>query len=228
MTSARERYGRLQAQPNCICGLMVCSAAHCPASQYETWSSASRQSPLDLAPYQSSDWDDTDTILTRIGFGEGKSLLDVGAGDGRVLLQAIQHGANIAVGYELDPNVFALGKEHIARGLAFMAAHAHQRDKGLGGVQTQGKCELFEGDALGSDVDFTAYDTVFAFLVPKGLKRLHDHIVHTHSPNDKGERIQLVTRGWPLPGDVAEEQWLSERFTLKGGSPVNVYHVPIR
>ena len=52
-------------------------------------------------------------MLNVAGFRPGMSVLDLGAGDGRVLLRAMQRGACRSEGWELNPDVFQLGQMHL-------------------------------------------------------------------------------------------------------------------
>jgi hypothetical protein len=82
----------------------------------------------------------------------GKLLVDLGCGDGRVLVEAARRLGARAVGYETDPALVAAGRRRIA-------------DAGLDGSVT-----IIEGDA--KTADLAEADVVFAFLPPEAVDEL--------------------------------------------------------
>jgi hypothetical protein len=163
----------------------------------------------DLAPYLGSGWGDTDDILDRIGFTAGQSLMDVGAGDGRVLLQAAHRGASAARGFELNEDVFLLGRDHLASC----------------GQELGGRCTLVHGDGL--QTDFAAFDVVFAFLLPRGLEMLGKRLRELQSVSvdpdiTRPPKTTVVTRGWEMK-EFRQAQ--KDHFVLSGGSDVFVYGI---
>ena len=200
----------LTPEEGCICGLLVCNLSRCPAGTFDNWETTTLQADNNLAPYLASDWTSTDLILDRIGFAPGLSLVDVGAGDGRVLLQAAHRGASEAVGYELSEDVYRLGLEHIgSSGLTNLA----------------GRIVLKHDDALKADLN--RFDVIFAFLLPRGLALIGDrlaHLIEEERCNATKAPTTLVTRGWGLPGEHFQSK-LSDKFVLPGGAPVFVYSI---
>jgi len=200
---------RLAPQEGCVCGLLVCNSARCPVSNYQSWESSSlSRSDQDLAPYLGSGWGDTDDILDRIGFAAGQSLLDVGAGDGRVLLQAAHRGASAARGFELNEDVFLLGRDHLASS----------------GQEVGGRCTLVHGDGL--QAKFAAFDVVFAFLLPRGLEMLGKRLRELQSVSVNRDttrpKTTVVTRGWEMKEFRSAQ---NDHFVLSGGSDVFVYGI---
>jgi len=211
---SRPRYvhtaAPLTPEEGCVCGLLVCNQTRCPAATFDQWETTSLQADNNLAPYLASDWASTDAILDRIGFTPGLSLVDVGAGDGRVLLQAAHRGASEAVGYELSEDVFRLGLEHI-------------QSSGL--VDVPGRIVLIHEDGLMADL--TRFDVIFAFLLPRGLALMGDRLAHLMDDEERDSNrasTTVVTRGWGLPGERFQSN-LSYQFVLPGGAPVFVYNI---
>src|SRR5512145_2066805 len=75
-----------------------------------------------LAPYVQTPPDVVDRMLAFSGVGAGDVVVDLGAGDGRVILTAAQTYGVRAVGYEIDSDLVAdarrsireAGVEHLA------------------------------------------------------------------------------------------------------------------
>ena len=101
----------------------------------------------------------------------GEGLLDLGCGDGRVLLRAAEaYGADVR-GVELDPGLAATARERLA------AAGA-------------------DGTVLEADFESVPIeaDVVFAFLSPATLQRLRPRLAALPS------HTRVVTTGYPVPG----------------------------
>ena len=101
----------------------------------------------------------------------GEGLLDLGCGDGRVLLRAAEaYGAKVR-GVEVDPGLAATARERLA------AAGA-------------------DGTVLEADFESVPIeaDVVFAFLSPATLQRLRPRLAALPS------HARVVTTGYPVPG----------------------------
>ena len=104
----------------------------------------------------------------------GEHLIDLGCGDGRVLLRAAAFRRARVTGVELDP---ALAEQ--ARGL--LAEH-----------DIRG-ATVVEADF--TSLDLTDADVVFAYLSPATLQRLEGHLQRNLKPS-----ARLVTTGYAVPG----------------------------
>lgn len=103
--------------------------------------------------------------------GPGDSVIDLGAGDGRVLLAAVRRGAR-AVGYELSPFFWAL---------------AWLRTRGLRGLVS---VQLRDGFRA----RFPDATVVFAFLRPATMPLLAAALARQKSG------LRVVSYAFPLPG----------------------------
>ena len=124
-----------------------------------------------------------DEALRLAGLRPGERLLDLGCGDGRVLLRAAEaYGAKVS-GVELDPGLAATARELLE------AAGA------------EGTVVVADFESLAIDAD-----VVFAFLSPATLQRLRPRLAVLPS----GTRV--VTTGYPVPGwlpnDLGERVYL--------------------
>jgi SAM-dependent methyltransferase len=124
-----------------------------------------------------------DEALRLAGLRPGERLLDLGCGDGRVLLRAAEaYGAEVK-GVELDPGLAATARQQLA----------------AAGV---------EGTVLEADFESVSIeaDVVFAFLSPATLQRLRPRLAALPS------RARVVTTGYPIPGwlpnDVGDHVYL--------------------
>jgi SAM-dependent methyltransferase len=67
------------------------------------------------APWVISDEEAINRMLELANLKEGDIVVDLGAGDGRVLIQAVKNHAVTAVGYEIDPIRYVLARFFIWR-----------------------------------------------------------------------------------------------------------------
>jgi SAM-dependent methyltransferase len=124
-----------------------------------------------------------DEALRLAGLRPGERLLDLGCGDGRVLLWAAEtYGAEVS-GVELHPGLAATARELLAAA-------------GVDGTVLEADFESVPIEA----------DVVFAFLSPATLQRLRPRLAALPS------HARVVTTGYPVPGwvphDLAERVYL--------------------
>jgi 2-polyprenyl-3-methyl-5-hydroxy-6-metoxy-1,4-benzoquinol methylase len=174
---------------HCSCGLLVCLHEHCPAQHLLSWI------PLDknqLAPYQGSDWESIDNMLDLAELKSGERLLDVGCGDGRVLIRSIQRGAGYVEGWELQHEAFLLSRAHTSAALGDQGSMVH----------------IVHGDGLLAP--FHNFNVIVLYLLPVGLEKLRPALQNTFDIHkDKG--IRLITQGWPIAG------WKATKSTVSSG-----------
>ena len=139
----------------CVCGLPVCVPSLCPALYAGGWATAPGDA---LAPYQGSSSAVISAALELANFQAGESLVDVGAGDGRILAAALAAGAGKATGFELQPDVHALGCAALDAALGAATARRKQATLLLGDVREH---SLPQG-----------VDVLTMFLLPVGLAAL--------------------------------------------------------
>jgi len=111
----------------------------------------------------------------------GERLIDLGSGDGRIVIEAARRGA-IAHGVEIDPRLVALSRDAAARaGISARATFAAQ--------------DLFE-------TDVSAADVVTLYLLPDVNARLAPRLMATLRP---GARIVSHDYGlgdWPADATI--------------------------
>lgn len=114
-----------------------------------------------------------EAALALAGVGPGVHLLDLGCGDGQVLVAAAAHGASVT-GVEADPDLVEEARQHLAAA-------------GIDG-------DVRQGDLFDPDVDLDA-EVLFSYLAPATLQRLLPRLV-------AGPARLLVTVDFDVPGLV--------------------------
>lgn len=151
-------------------------AAPDPADTARTW-------PF-WAPSQA---EAVEAALDLADVGPGVRLLDLGCGDGQVLLAAARRGAAVS-GVEADADLAAEAAEHLAEA----------------GVEA----DVREGDLFDPAVDIAA-DVLFSYLAPATLQRLLPRIAETGAA--------LVTVDFDVPGLVpAKRSGAARLYRLPG------------
>ena len=125
----------------------------------------------------------------------------VGAGDGRLLIRAVQRGAGYAEGWELSHPVFELAKAHLQTSLT---------------PSELSKTRVVNGN--GTSATFSEFDVVVLYLLPAGLEALCPRIISSVHGQDivggiKQRGVRVVTQGWPI-----KELEVHDSCLTKGGS----------
>jgi len=124
------------------------------------------------APYLPTLRPQIDVALELAGLKEGDRLIELGCGDGRVVLAAARQGLQV-IGYELNPL------------LAFLAWFRTRRYRR--------QVRIIWGDFWRGD--WPEAEAIFTFLLPKYMKKLDNKIVqYKHKP------VKLVSFAFRIPG----------------------------
>mmetsp|Transcript_11401 Transcript_11401/g.39789 ORF Transcript_11401/g.39789 Transcript_11401/m.39789 type:complete len:248 (-) Transcript_11401:170-913(-) len=146
-----------------------------------------------LAPFLPTSQAGIDKALEVLGVGPGDTLLDLGCGDGRVIVTAAERYGITCVGVEYDPRFARRAAQRVA-------AHA-----------LRSRVTVLHADALTFDID--KYSVIFIFLTPSGIDKIGDRLVEAYH---KGVRIAAyMFRLFNLPV-AAHEQ-------VRGKCPVYMY-----
>lgn len=149
-----------------------------------------------LAPYQGTPEEVARAMLTLAELQPGETFCDLGSGDGRVLLHALQHfGAGRVLGWELDPVVHRLAQAHVAARLGEDSELAR-------------RVTLHCGDARNAEL--AGCHVVALYLLPAGHAALEPHL-RTQLPAGCGARV--VAHGWPVPGWTATREEVTSMGT---------------
>jgi cyclopropane fatty-acyl-phospholipid synthase-like methyltransferase len=128
-----------------------------------------------LAPYVSSPVRVVDRMLQLAAIKPGETLYDLGCGDGRILIAAVQRYKVKAVGVEISPKLAA-------------KAEASIRKAGL-----QSQARVIPGDLL--HVDFSGADVVAIYLSTQSNEELRPLLERYLKP---GARV--VSHDYAIPG----------------------------
>lgn len=128
-----------------------------------------------LSPYVASPQKVVDRMLELASIKPGETLYDLGCGDGRVLIAAVEQYKAKAVGVEIDPKVAARARTWISKA----------------GVESQAR--VIQGDLL--KVDLTGADVVVIYLERQLNEKLKPRLEKYLKP---GARV--VSHDYPIPG----------------------------
>ncbi len=128
-----------------------------------------------LAPYVASPVRVVDRMLELAKIKPGETVVDLGCGDGRILISAVEQYKAKAIGIEISPKLVAQATERI------------QRE----GLTDQAK--VIQGDLL--QADLTAADVVTIYLESSLNEQLRPKLEKQLKP---GARV--VSHDYPVPG----------------------------
>lgn len=192
---------------DCVCGLYRCQPYVCPAM--DTINYTNSDSPeASLAPYQASTSAAVDISLVFLKELQESNeinevrLVDLGCGDGRVLIRAISslNAVKKVTGYEYNINTYKLCIENtkIIEPNIYSKLSIHHDD-------------VFNISTLHD------YNILYLFLLPSGLKRLNSFILDKISTNSF---TYVISIGW----EVSEwKPWLRRSAMTSGGCVVFMY-----
>ena len=168
---------------------------HCVAFDFNAFGGNLVADDRSLAPYQGTPEEVTTAMLDLAALKAGETFADLGCGDGRVLLAAVQrYGVARALGWELDPAVHMLAQAHVTAR--------------LGDSELARRVQLHCGDAR--DAQLSCCDVVALYLLPAGHAALEPHLA-AQLPLGCGARV--VAHGWPVPGWAAAKEQVTTMGT---------------
>jgi SAM-dependent methyltransferase len=128
-----------------------------------------------LAPYVASPGHVVDRMLEIANLKPGEMLYDLGCGDGRILIAAVEKYQVRAVGVEISPKLVAKATASIEK------------------AKLEGQAHVVQGDLL--DVDFSGADVVTIYLATSLNEQLRPRLEKYLKP---GARV--VSHDYPVPG----------------------------
>jgi SAM-dependent methyltransferase len=133
------------------------------------------------APYLPTLSKQVGTALNMIDLERGDTILELGCGDGKVLIAAAEHGLN-AVGYELNP-IMAL--------IAWVRTRPYKD-----------RVHVVWGDFWTKE--WPPAEGIFVFLLDSYMDKLNTKIEQSYGRygKNKGKSIRLVSFAFQIPGKV--------------------------
>jgi len=181
-----------------ILGLSLCPAATAMQAQPPTLGQEGKDAPWVPTPQEL-----VDTMLDMAGVSADDLLIDLGAGDGRVVISAAHRGTR-AIGVELDPGLVDLAKTNAV----------------AAGVNTL--TEFITADIF--EFDFSSASVISMFLLPELTLRLRPTLfelrpgtrIVSNTWDMRGSETDPDARGWdpdqtivlnPCPGFCTAHVW---------------------
>lgn len=170
-----------------------------------------RADALEEVPYVQTPQPVVDAILDLAGTGPGDRLVDLGSGDGRIVITAARRFGTPGLGVEIDPSLVTLAQERAAEaGVAGLARFVAQ--------------DLFD-PAL--DAELAAASVLTLYLLPDVNLALRPRLLETLAP---GSRI--VSHDWDM-GDWRPERSITvpaphKPVGLRQESTLHLWVVPAR
>ena len=131
--------------------------------------------PESVAPYVATPWSIVDAMLTLAGVGADDFVVDLGSGDGRLVISAVtKYGARGGYGVDLDPALVRLANANAAQAGVAARARFEERD-------------LFTADVRAATV-------VTVYLLPKVMGAVERKLRAELAP---GARV--VVNDYPFP-----------------------------
>ncbi len=122
-----------------------------------------------------------ETIMQFAKINKGETVVDLGSGDGRLLIEAARRGAH-AIGYEINPFLIALSLLHI-------------KLEGLGNQIWIQKENLWKADLAVADV-------IFVYALKKTMPKMEAFIFKNAQ---KGTRVVVNTNIFPTKKELKSE-----------------------
>ncbi len=124
--------------------------------------------------YRPSKNSDVEKMLDLADVDESDLVIDLGSGDGRIVIAAAQRGAQ-AIGYEIDP---------------LLVYQSRKKIKGLGlGDKAEVKLKSFW------QADFNQATVITTYLFPKYMARLKEKLI-----KELDHPVKLVSNDYQIPG----------------------------
>ena len=129
-----------------------------------------------MAPYVPSPQEIIDRMLEIAQVGQGDTVIDVGCGDWRILITAVQKFRAKAVGIEIDPKIAAQASETILK------------------LGLQNKARVVRADVF--DADLSPADVVTLYLTTSFNEKLRPKFDKSLRPGTRVVSHDYGIRGW--------------------------------
>jgi ubiquinone/menaquinone biosynthesis C-methylase UbiE len=153
-----------------------------------------------LAPYVNSPAKVVDRMLELASIRPGETVYDLGCGDGRILVAAVQKFKAKAVGVEISPKIVAEARNRIKKA-------------GVGD-----RAQVIQGDLL--ETDFTGADVVTIYLATSLNEELRPRLERFLKPGARVVSHDYAVPGWKPTQVVQAEGRQSHSIYLYEMPPV--------
>lgn len=151
-----------------------------------------------VAPYYPTPMSVVSTMLDAAETQPGQTLIDLGSGDGRIILVAARDYGVHAIGYEIDDALVKSSRRRIAE------------------MQLAGKAEVREQDLF--EADFSQADVVTVYLLPRAMARLEPILERSLK---KGARV--ISHDFTFPNWKPDEMIALDEQRKEDGLSHSVY-----
>lgn len=166
---------RLHVPLKSVLGTLAIALAACSGHAIAGTPADERYQELDT-PFVTTPTNVMNTMLDLAKVGRGDRLIDLGSGDGRIVITAAKRGAT-AVGVEIDPRLLQRSRENAKR--EGVADRATFRDQ-----------DLFQ-------TEFKGYDVVTIYLLPDVNRKLAPKLYSTLHPGARIVSHDYDLGDWP-------------------------------
>eukprot|EP00123_Amoebidium_parasiticum_P020748 comp5573_c0_seq1/m.1489 comp5573_c0_seq1/g.1489 ORF comp5573_c0_seq1/g.1489 comp5573_c0_seq1/m.1489 type:complete len:208 (-) comp5573_c0_seq1:212-835(-) len=158
-----------------------------------------------VSPYLPCRPEVLDVAVRAAEFSDSDILVDLGSGDGRVLLAALRIHPTLkkCVGVELDPYLV----EHSSKALK-EAGH-------------EGRAEIVKQDLFAFDLAAAEATVLIAYLLPPALDKLKPSLIGWLG--EEGKNRRLLTINYKVPGWTADRVVLANFIGAVEPIPINIY-----
>lgn len=177
---------------------ILCLAALAAICAWPQTARLSRE-PNRLAPYVNSPYTMVDRMLDVAALKPGETLYDLGCGDGRILVAAVQKYRAKAVGVELSPRVAKDARDNLQKN------------------NVQDMASVVEGDLM--KVDLSPADVVTVYLTTEFNQELRPNLEKYLHP---GARV--ISFEYPIPGWKPQRKETTDLYNHK--HTIYVYTMP--
>jgi len=154
-----------------------------------SWSSFS------LAPFVPTPLEVIRRMLTLAGLKKGETLYDLGCGDGRVLIVAVQEFGAQAVGIELNLNLVKEGREKISR------------------LELDTLAKIVHGNIM--DISTETADVVTLYLTTSANEKVRPKLERELKPSARIVSHDFTMPGWkPVQVERVQENYRSHTIYL--------------
>jgi SAM-dependent methyltransferase len=165
--------------------------------------------PVLVAPFVTTPMTVVDEMLSLAGVGPDDVVVDLGSGDGRLVLAAVtKFGARAGFGVDIDPN---------------LVDYANRKAQEAG-VAT--RVQFFVRDLFVTDVGTATVVTVY--LLPIAMNRLEDKLLAELAPGTRVVSHDYPFRGWRAERVVALDVPEKNDYTGRRSTSLYLYVVPAR